>query len=42
MNDPISTVTYWILWAGVAWGIFSLVRITFLTIFRLNGPRQLI
>jgi hypothetical protein len=42
MNDPITTVTYWILWAGVAWGIVSLVRIAFLTLFRLCGRRQLI
>ena len=42
MNDPISTVTYWILWAGVAWGVVSLFRIAFLTLFKLRGPRQLI
>jgi hypothetical protein len=41
MNDPITTVTYWILWAGVAWAAFGLLRIIFLTIFRLRGPRQL-
>jgi hypothetical protein len=42
MNDPITTVTYWILWAGVVWGIFSLVRVFFLTILRLHGRRHLI
>ena len=41
MNDPISNVTYWILWAGVAWAAVSLLRIAFLTIFKLRGPRQL-
>jgi hypothetical protein len=41
MNDPITTVTYWILWAGVAWCGLGLLRIVFLTIFRLRGGRQL-
>jgi hypothetical protein len=41
MNDPISTVTYWILWAGVAWGAVGLLRIAFLTVFKLRGRSRL-
>ena len=42
MNDPISTVTYYTIWAGAGWGVISVLRIVFLTIFRLRGRRQLI
>lgn len=41
MNDPITTVTYWILWAGVAWGVASLLRGVFLAVFKLRGHRPL-
>jgi hypothetical protein len=33
--DPISAVTYWILWAGVAWAIFAMVRVTVLNLMGL-------
>jgi hypothetical protein len=41
MNDPITTVTYWILWAGVAWCVVSFVRVVFLSMFKLRGQRPL-
>jgi hypothetical protein len=41
MNDPITTVTYWILWAGVAWGVVSLLRVVVLAMLKLRGQRPL-
>jgi hypothetical protein len=37
-GQTIDAVTYWILWAGVAWGILSLVKVFVLELFNLR-PR---
>jgi hypothetical protein len=36
MNDPITTITYWILWAGVAWCILHMIRVTALELMGLR------
>jgi hypothetical protein len=37
-GQTIDAVTYWILWAGVAWGILTLVRVFVLELFNLRPP----
>jgi hypothetical protein len=35
-GHTIDSITYWILWAGVAWAIISLVRLFVLELFHLR------
>ena len=35
-GQTIDAITYWILWAGVAWCIISLVRLFVLELFHLR------
>jgi hypothetical protein len=36
MGEIIDTITYSTLWAGVAWGIFSMIRVVVLSVLGLR------
>jgi hypothetical protein len=38
MGETIDTITLFILWTGVAWGIFSLMRVVLLEFLKLRLP----
>jgi hypothetical protein len=38
MGEAIDTITLCILWAGVAWGIVSLLRVVLLEFLKLRLP----
>jgi hypothetical protein len=38
MGETIDTITLFILWAGVAWGILSLMRVVLLEFLKLRLP----